>query len=209
MNNDNHTISEIVQWYHRFTGAHPPQDHDAVADFDALQQLAFKLQLLQDGFPNPGSISVVLPSSQEPDLSVLHRAVTVSHSSTYALRYLFQHSVWKFYCNFSLQEVNNITPRKTVKVSLMEFLVVMNRMLLSQATMSDYPNIHENDLPYRSRSWVLSLMEYLEVHYIPRYCGMDEFESLNDLVGRVIEVYDYYEIALIGNEARFLWDHVI
>jgi len=60
MNNDNHTISEIIQWYHHFTGAHPPQDRDAVADFDALQQLAFKLQLLQDCFPNPGSISVYL-----------------------------------------------------------------------------------------------------------------------------------------------------
>jgi hypothetical protein len=209
MENYSHDISEIIRWYHRFAGADPPQGRDAIADFNSLQDLVDDLQLLQDCFPNPGSISVVVPSSEEPDLTVLHRAITVSHYCTYTLRYLFRRSVRKFYCNFSLQEVNAISPRKTAKVSIMELLVVINRMLLSQEVNEDYPNIHENDLPYRSRSWVLSLIDYLESQYIARKCLNDNFASLNHLIGRVMEVYDYYEIALAGNEARFLQEHVV
>lgn len=202
--NNKHSITEIVNWYHRFAGTNPPPGHNAIADFHALQDLATKLELLKDCFPHPGSISVILPSSEEPDLTVLHRAITVSHFSTYALKYLFRRSVRRFYCNFSLDEVYGISPRKTAKL-----LVVLNRMLWSQEHQHDYPNIHEVDLPYRSRSWVLNLIEYLESQFIAMRCLGDDLVSVNNLVGCVIDVVDYYETALEENEAIFLREHVL
>jgi hypothetical protein len=208
--NNVHTISEIFNFYHRFAGTNmPPSHEDVVADFQALQDLATELELLRDCFPNPGSITVVLPSSEEPDLGVLHRAITITHFSTYALKYLFRRSVRRFYCNFTLQDVYGISQRKTAKVSLMELLVVLHRMLRCQENNCDYPNIHEDDLPYRSRSWVLNLIEYLESEFISRRCLDDDFVSVNHLVGRVLELIDYYEITLAGNEARFLREHVL
>jgi hypothetical protein len=57
----------------------------------------------------------------------------------------------------------------------MELLIVLNRMLDSQARNINYPDILEQDLPYRSRTWVLSLIEFLESHYIGQRCLSDEF----------------------------------
>jgi hypothetical protein len=62
----------------------------------------------------------------------------------------------------------------TVKVTLMELLVILNQMLQSKEEKCDYPNIHEDDLPYRSRSWVLRLVKYLE-----KYWGTCTYDRVN------------------------------
>ena len=200
---NNHDISELVSWYQHFANMIVP-DHDPIEDFMKLQDHAAKLNLLQDCFPNAGSISVLGPSTKEPNLSLLHRAITASSKSTYALRFLFNHSVRKFYTNFSLHEVNEISQRKIAKVTQMELLVVLNRMLTSQERNIDYPDIYEDDLPYRSRSWVLSLIQYLESEYIGRMCLTDEFRELNKLVGQVLDAINLYEATIETNEIMFL-----
>ena len=200
---DKHDISELISWYQRYANTIEQDNHPA-EDFSKLQDLAADLKLLQDCFPNTGSVSVVESSAEETNLSVLHRAITVSSNSTYALRFLFNHSVRKFYTNFSLHEVNGISARRTAKVTQMELLVVLNRMLTSQEKNIEYPHIFEDDLPYRSRSWVLSLIQYLESEYIGRMCLTEDFKVLNNLVGRVISVIDFYETRLDENETRFL-----
>jgi hypothetical protein len=208
---DDHDISEIFNWYDRFAGANPPA-RDVREDFLSIQELAAELDLLTDRFSTPGSISVVLPSNEEPNLSILHQAITVSHYSTYALRYLFRHSVRRFYCNFSHHDVTTISKRMTAKVTLMELLVVLNRVLSSQTeegVYKKYPNIHEDDLPYRSKSWVQRLIEYVESDFIgSRFVENEDLAHINVLVGHMLEAIDYYEIALAGNEARFLWQFV-
>jgi hypothetical protein len=206
---ENHRdLSELFNWYQHFANIRQ-QDQGPSTVFNALIQeyanyTTSHRNLLQDCFPQPGSISVIQPSSQEPNLNILHRAITTSSNSTYALRYLFHPSVRKFYTNFSLDEVNCISARKMSKVTLMELLVVLNRMLTSQENNMDYPDIFDNDLPYRSRSWVLNLIQYLESEYIWRVCVTDEFRRLNNIVGDLLQYIDYYEITMQGNEIRFL-----
>jgi len=92
------------------------------------------------------------------------------------------------------------------KVTLIELLVVLNRMLESQGRNLDYPDIFEDDLPYRSRSWVLNLIQYLESEYIGRICLSEDFGRLNNIVGRLIAIIDFYEVTLERNEMSFLND---
>jgi hypothetical protein len=68
----------------------------------------------------------------------------------------------------------------------------------------NYPDILEQDLPYRSRTWVLSLIQFLELHYIGQRCLSDEFRHLNLIVSRFLAVIDFYEITLHANEMRVL-----
>ena len=89
-------------------------------------------------------------------------------------------------------------------MTLIELLVVLSRMLQSQERNVDYPDIFEQDLPYRSRSWVLSLIQYLESNYIGRMCVLEDFRRLNNMVGRFIDIIDFYEVTLQAIEMRFL-----
>jgi hypothetical protein len=83
-------------------------------------------------------------------------------------------------------------------------------MLRSQEEQSEYPNIHKDDLPYRSRSWVLSLIEYLERDFIGRrIIGEEDFESINEIIRHILFVIDYFEVGLAGNEAQFLREFVL
>jgi hypothetical protein len=77
-------------------------------------------------------------------------------------------------------------------------------MLESQATQSDYPDIHGNDLPYRSKSWVLALISYWETEFIWRYSGTDEIINLDRLTREILESLDDYEVTLQVHEMRFM-----
>jgi hypothetical protein len=194
-----HDISQLILWYQRI-GNIPAKP----IEFVEMLQFADELNLLQDCFQKPGTISVIHPSTFEPNLSILHRSITASSNSIFAMRFIFHHPVRKFYINFSLQEVETITEQKTAKLTLIELLVVLSRMLQSQEMNVDYPDIYEQDLPYRSRSWVLSLIQYLESDYIGRMCVSEDFKRLNNIVGRFMEIIDFYEVSLQAMEMRFL-----
>lgn len=144
-----HNVSELLAWYQRVTGIGPPV-HDITEDFEEMQDFAENLNLLQDCYSKAGSVSIISPSTGEPHLTNLHEAITTSSNSTYASRFLNHYSVRKFYFNFSLEDVNAISPRKTSKITKIELLTILCRMLQSQELQVDYPDIYENDLPYRS-----------------------------------------------------------
>lgn len=199
-----HDITGLILWYQHFANASAEPIRE---NFQELQEYADELNLLRDCFQNPGSVSLIHPSTMDPgNLPTLHQAITASSLSLYSTRFLVHHSVRKFYINFSLQDVNQITKRKMAKVTLIELLVVLNRMLESQGRNLDYPDIFEDDLPYRSRSWVLNLIQYLESEYIGRMCLSEDFGRLNNIVGRFIAIIDFYEVTLERNEISFLND---
>ena len=199
----NHDLSQLISWYQRYADTDVPADHDPIQDFNELKDLAARLNLLQDCFTEPGPVSVIRPANAQPDLSTIHQAIATSSNATYSLRFLFNHAVRKFYTNFSPEEVGQISSKKKAKVTQMELLVVINRMWHCQKIGKDYPYIFEEDLPYRSAPWVLSLIECLEINYMSRMT-MTEYRALNNLVGRVLSVIDAHEEKLEKDEAIFL-----
>jgi hypothetical protein len=87
-----HSLSQLIIWHH-----HVAEIEEADAnqhanlineDFQAIQYLANEMDLLQSCYTKPGSISIIQPSSKEPDLSYLHQSISTSSNSLYASRFL-------------------------------------------------------------------------------------------------------------------------
>jgi hypothetical protein len=203
-----HSISQLILWYHhvaKIEEADANQHANLIhEDFQAVQDKANEMDLLQSCFTKPGSISIIKPSSEELDLSYLHQSISTSSNSIYTSRYLCYHKVRKFYVNFSMNDVESISRRKTSKVTMLELLVVLSRMFESQAKKLDYPDIHGNDLPYRSKSWVLGLIAFLETEFIWRFSGMDELMNLDQLTRGILESLDDYEVTLQVHDSRLM-----
>jgi hypothetical protein len=202
--NELHDVDQLILFYQTFGNSTAEDVHE---QFEEIQEIAQELDLLRNCFQQPGTVTVFRPPMDDPNLSFLHQVISDSSMSFYAIRHLCHHSVRQFYRNFTLQDVNGISSgarMKKSKVTLLELVIVLNRMLDSQARNIDYPDIFEQDLPYRSRSWVLNLIESLESDYIGQRCLSDEFRHLNLIVGRFMTVMDFYEVTLHANEMRAL-----
>jgi hypothetical protein len=202
-----HNITQLISWYHHASELEADANDYADIiqnDFKAIQELANELDLLQFCFPRAGSISIIHPSNEDPNLSFLHRSITTSSNSIYASRYLCHHTVRKFFVNFSMNDVEEISKRKTSKVTMLELVIVLSRMLECQERNEDYPDIHGNDLPYRSKSWVLGLINYLETEFIWRFCDTEEYRYLDRIVKGVIVVLDNYEVEIQVHENRLM-----
>jgi hypothetical protein len=126
-----HNITELISWYHRVSELETEaEDYANIIqnNFKIVQELAQGLDLLQSCFPRPGSISIIRPSNEEPNLSYLHNSITTSSNSIYASRFLCHHKVRKFFINFTINDVGEISRRQTSKVTMLELVTVLSRM---------------------------------------------------------------------------------
>jgi hypothetical protein len=80
-------ITQLISWYHRASELEADANDYADIiqnDFKAIQELANELDPLQFCFPRAGSISIIHPSNEEPNLSYLHQSITTSSNIIYA-----------------------------------------------------------------------------------------------------------------------------
>lgn len=197
---NNHDISELLKWYQRITnnaGANVNMHANIINNnFEHAQTLAAHLNLLRSCYSKAGSISLIRPSTEQPNLLYLHQSISSSSNSIFSTQYLCHHTVRKFYTNFSLDDVHTISRNNTSRVTLVELLIVLRRMLNSQRRNIEYPDIHGNDLPYRSRSWVLGQIKFLESVFIGRECVSEEYTNGDMIVEEILDVLDELEVLI-------------
>jgi hypothetical protein len=84
--NEIHDLSQLILFYQIFGNS--ASEDDVTEAFEEMQEIAEELNLLQGCFQQLGSVSVIRPSTDEPNLSFLHQVITESSTSFYAIRHL-------------------------------------------------------------------------------------------------------------------------